>query len=192
MRPQTLLLDLEGTIYTRDGLIEGALGALERVRADRHEVRFLTNTDSQASTSIFAGLLDRGLVVQPTEVFSPIVAARLFLAAAPDSVVLALTTEEVKAELQRGARLSGADGARVTHVVVGDVRDSLSYGLLDAAFQALQSGAELVARQKGRYFLSGRSSHLDTGAIVAALEYASGREAFVVGKPSASFVWPLP
>lgn len=75
-----------------------------------------------------------------------------------------------------------------THVIVGDCRSSLSYSLLNDAFQALSNGAELIALQRGRYFLSSGRAQLDTGAVVAALEYAADRVAVVVGKPSACFL----
>jgi ribonucleotide monophosphatase NagD (HAD superfamily) len=81
-----------------------------------------------------------------------------------------------------------ADSAVVTHVVVGDVRSTLSYELLDAAFRALRAGAELVAMQKGRFYLDDAGPHIDTGAIVAALEFAAGVPATIVGKPSVAFL----
>ena len=75
-----------------------------------------------------------------------------------------------------------------THVVVGDLSERLSYGLMDEAFRAVRSGAALIALQKGRFFLVDGTAHLDTGAFVAALEYSAGVEALVVGKPSTSFL----
>lgn len=78
-------------------------------------------------------------------------------------------------------------GERATHVVVGDFHQDVSYERLNSAFQALQAGAQLVALQRGRFFLSDGSQHLDTGAFVAALEFAAGTSAEVVGKPSPAF-----
>jgi HAD superfamily hydrolase (TIGR01458 family) len=72
-------------------------------------------------------------------------------------------------------------------VVVGDVREVLDYPLLDAAFRAVRAGAQLIALQRGRYFKRDDGDHIDTGAVVAALEYAAGVEARVVGKPSVDF-----
>jgi ribonucleotide monophosphatase NagD (HAD superfamily) len=48
-------------------------------------------------------------------------------------------------------------------------------------------GAELVALQKNRFWLTADGLSLDAGPLVAAIEYATGRDAFVVGKPSAGF-----
>jgi ribonucleotide monophosphatase NagD (HAD superfamily) len=48
-------------------------------------------------------------------------------------------------------------------------------------------GARLVALHKNRYWNAGDGDLLDAGAFVAALEYASGREAVLVGKPNPAF-----
>lgn len=53
-------------------------------------------------------------------------------------------------------------------------------------------GAELVALQKNRFWLTADGLSLDVGAFVAALEYATRRDAYVVGKPArAFFILPL-
>lgn len=186
-RGQTVLLDLEGTLYTREGVIEGASTAVDELRADGHTLRFLTNTDSQSTASLHAALKARGLRVRAEELFTPVVAAAVALFGDPETRVLVLGNEAVTAELASRVTVVGRDEAP-THVVVGDVRTSLTYGLLDEAFAALHGGARLIALQKGRYFLSGGLAHLDTGAVIAALEYASGVTAQVVGKPSVGFV----
>ena len=49
-------------------------------------------------------------------------------------------------------------------------------------------GAELVALLKNRYWqTAGGGLSLDAGPFVAALEYASGKPAIVVGKPERAF-----
>jgi HAD superfamily hydrolase (TIGR01458 family) len=48
-------------------------------------------------------------------------------------------------------------------------------------------GAELIALQKNRFWLTPDGLSLDVGPFVAALEYATRREAYVVGKPEPGF-----
>jgi ribonucleotide monophosphatase NagD (HAD superfamily) len=48
-------------------------------------------------------------------------------------------------------------------------------------------GARLVALSRDRYWLSEQGLRLDSGTIVAALEYAAGAESVLCGKPSATF-----
>jgi HAD superfamily hydrolase (TIGR01458 family) len=80
-----------------------------------------------------------------------------------------------------------AETGPVQYVLVGDVRECLSYAAFDAAFRHLMAGAELLALQRGRYFLRSDGPHLDTGAFVALLEYASAKQARVLGKPAPAF-----
>jgi HAD superfamily hydrolase (TIGR01458 family) len=72
-------------------------------------------------------------------------------------------------------------------VIVGDLGERFGYRILNRAFRELLSGAELVALQKNRYWRTPDGLSLDVGPFVAALEYASGREAVVVGKPATTF-----
>ena len=55
------------------------------------------------------------------------------------------------------------------------------------AFQVLLNGGNLVAIHKGRYQREDRGLALGPGPFVAALEYATGVTAAVVGKPNKTF-----
>ena len=72
-------------------------------------------------------------------------------------------------------------------MLVGDLGEDFTYGRLDQAFRCLMDGAELVALQRNRYWQTGRGLSLDAGPFVAALEFASGKRASVVGKPEERF-----
>ena len=76
---------------------------------------------------------------------------------------------------------------RPDYVLVGDLGEGFTYGRLNAAFRCLVNGAELLALQKNRYWRTEDGLSLDAGPFVAALEYASGKSATVVGKPEESF-----
>ena len=63
-----------------------------------------------------------------------------------------------------------------------------TYDALNAAFRALIHGAEFFALARNRNFLDADGElSLDVGGFVAALEYACGRRATVIGKPSPEF-----
>jgi len=51
----------------------------------------------------------------------------------------------------------------------------------------LFEGAELIALQKNRFWLSDDGYTLDAGAFVALLEYAANKESILIGKPSKAF-----
>jgi HAD superfamily hydrolase (TIGR01458 family) len=72
-------------------------------------------------------------------------------------------------------------------VIVGDLGERFDYAALNRAFRLLMDGAELVALQKNRFWRTPDGLSLDAGPFVAALEYATGQEAVVVGKPARAF-----
>ena len=58
---------------------------------------------------------------------------------------------------------------------------------MNEAFRLLMDGAELIAIHKGRYLKSKEGLALGPGPYAAALEFATGKTAAVVGKPEAAF-----
>jgi HAD superfamily hydrolase (TIGR01458 family) len=145
-------------------------------------LRFVSNIDSRTESDVLTRLRGRGFDIRDGELFLPATAARGFLAGKPGATVLTVASDAIRRSFEPFAH-----GQPVTHVLVGDCRDVLSYTLLDDAFRALDAGAILLALQRGRYLIAKDGLHLDTGAVVAALEYASGQTALVLGKPSPEF-----
>ncbi|MEU1733075.1 HAD hydrolase-like protein [Streptosporangium sp. NPDC020145] len=179
---RAVLFDLEGTLYANGEMIPGAVAALTELREQGLALRFLTNTDSEPAGRTLARLAGYGLPIGQEELFTPVVAAESLVAATPNARVYAVVSQALRESFP-----CLVDEPPFTHVLVGDCRDTLSYPLLDGAFRALRSGAALLALQRGRYFKRADGDHLDTGAVVAGLEYAAGVQARVLGKPSTDF-----
>jgi HAD superfamily hydrolase (TIGR01450 family) len=68
-------------------------------------------------------------------------------------------------------------------VIVGFDRQ-LSYDKLDLALRYLKTGAVLIGSYGGAVYMSDHGPALSAGPIIKALEYASGRRAIMIGKPS--------
>ena len=62
-----------------------------------------------------------------------------------------------------------------------------SYMNLARAFSEIQAGASFYCLHKNRWWQTSRGPMLDGGAFVAGLEYATGIEATVLGKPSPAY-----
>lgn len=180
---KALLLDLEGTLYFKGAPIPGAVEALDRLKQMGLELRFLTNIDSKTTETIKADLAQMGLPLPVDRIFTPATAALQFLRQNPGKRCYCLLSEELSAAF---APYLQGDGP-VDYVIVGDFRESVSYERLNTAFRHIVAGAEIVALQKGRYFVRQEGHFLDTGAFVAMLEYGSGKTARVLGKPSQEF-----
>jgi HAD superfamily hydrolase (TIGR01458 family) len=181
----TVLLDLDGTLYVGSQVVRGAPEAVRWLRDQGLTVRFTTNTDSVTPAALAGRLARFGFQATEEELVTPIAVAVRLLASAPRPRVLAVAAAEIR-ELLAGCL--AAPGDRVTHVLVADPSYGAAYDDLDAAFRALRAGAELVATQLNRVARRDDGEHLDTGGWVRLLEYASGQPARVLGKPSPEFL----
>ncbi|AGM31413.1 hypothetical protein B4U45_26175 [Mycobacterium persicum] len=177
--------DLDGTLYVGDELVPGAPEAVTRLRNMGCTLRFLTNTDTVPPQTLQETLRERGFDVRVGEVFTPVSAAlQLFEATRGRINVLPVVSSAL---LPTFAPYRHAGGA-ITHVVVGNTHDTLTHQLLDLAFRALERGATLIALQRGKYRKRPDGNHIDTGAITAALEHATGVTSKLLGKPSPEFL----
>lgn len=180
-RPAGLLLDIDGVITVGGRALPGALDAVRRVQELKIPLKFVTNTTRRPRREVVRNLRRLGLTVETGDVFTPAVLARNLLAReklTPFPVIHPALAEDFT-----GLGASGAEA-----VVVGDAGPYFTYDLLNQAFRKLIHGARFFALAKNRNFLDhDHELSLDAGPFVAALEYASAKEATVLGKPSAEF-----
>jgi HAD superfamily hydrolase (TIGR01458 family) len=181
---RTVLLDLDGTLYVGSRVVPGAPEAVRRLREQGLTLRFCTNTDSIAPAALAERLAGRGFEADAGELVTPVAVAARLLAGAPDARVLVVAAAGVRELL--ADHLAGP-GESATHVLVADPSYGATYDDLDAAFQAVRDGAELLATQVNRVAVRDDGEHLDTGGWVRLLEYATGATARVLGKPSPDF-----
>lgn len=178
-----LLVDLDGTLYTNAGPIEGAREALERISAAGIAYRYVTNATHKPRREVAAHLKELGFPVEEPWIITPAVAAaeRLVVEGASCHVLV------------NDSLLEDLEGIRTTadspdYVLVGNVGNGFTYNRLNEAFRYLVDGADLIALLENRYWEdAGGVVHLDAGPFVAALEYASGKGAYCVGKPGRVF-----
>lgn len=183
MRARALLLDLDGVLYVEDDPIPGAVDAVAELRDLGLGMRFVTNTTSRSRARTLDKLSRLGFAVPDAELVTPAaLAVRHCLERGHRRAALVMN-EEVKADF--GELEEVDEGAEA--VIVGDLGPGFGFDVLNAAFRQVIEGAELVALQKNRYWRTANGVSLDVGPFVAAIEYAAGSEAFVVGKPSPGF-----
>lgn len=180
---EALLLDLSGVIYVEDEAVPGAAEALSELRGQGMPLRLVTNTTMRPRRAILERLERLRIEADPDELLTPAtLAARRCEEAGYGSVSL-VVLDELREDLEG---IDEAEG-QVDAVIVGDLGDRWDYEVLNGAFRQVMGGAALIALQKNRYWETADGLSLDAGPFVAAIEYASGREADVVGKPAPSF-----
>jgi HAD superfamily hydrolase (TIGR01458 family) len=176
---RTVLLDLGGVFYEGGRVLPGALDALARLRASGLPLRFITNTTRQSRGALLRELAGRGIVIAEEELLTPAAAAHDLLRARGLRPLLLIHPD-------LAPDFAGLDTSGPNAVVVGDAGDHFSYAGLNEAFRLLHRGAPLLALGRNRYFQGGDGLSLDAGPFVAALEYASGVKAQLLGKPAAA------
>jgi HAD superfamily hydrolase (TIGR01458 family) len=177
------LIDLDGVLYNDNQPIPGAVEAIAHLREKGYPFRFATNTTMRCRASLRLKLTGFGFKVSEDEIFSAPVATARYLRGRGQPRVFLLLTEDAHRDF---AGLEITDW-RPDFVVVGDVGDEYNATLLNKAFRLILGGAELVALQKNRYWKTAEGLTLDAGPFVVALEYATGQQAKVIGKPSRDF-----
>lgn len=178
------LIDVDGTLLDGDHAIPGASGALEHLRDLGIPFRLTTNTTRRPRSAIAASLRAVGIETATAEIVIPASLACQRIVTSGRRRAGLLLPEATREDF---------DGVTVVEdrpdwVVVGDLGREFTFERLNTAFRWIQDGAGLIALHKNRYWHAGeRGRVLDAGPFVTALEFATGREAVVVGKPSPAF-----
>ncbi|PSH69018.1 TIGR01458 family HAD-type hydrolase [Phyllobacterium brassicacearum] len=176
-----VLLDLAGVLYDGEVPIPGGAEAVVRLRDAGLPLRFVSNTTRSTKQAVLDQLARLGLSVRSDELFTPAQAAREWLSQHNRSPHLLIHPDLVADFGDPGDRAGKV-------VIVGDAGEAFTYSALNDAFRVLVEGAELLALAPNRTFkdADGKLS-LDAGPFVTALEFASQKQALVLGKPSSAF-----
>jgi len=184
---RAVLLDLEGTLYETGRRLPGAVEALEALDRRGISWRFVTNTTSRPRRVLLSELSVMGLPADPERLFTAPLAAREFLLARGWTRACLLVRPPVLEDFP-GIE---ADEETPDAVVLGDLGEETTFARLNHAFRLLLGGAAFVTLARNRYYRGVDGLLLDQGPFAAALEYASGATATLVGKPSAEFFAPV-
>lgn len=180
-----ILLDVDGVLHVSGEPIPGAVDAVAGLRREGHRLRFVTNNSTRARATLAEELRAMGfelgddeLQTTPTAAAGELAGLRVF-ALVMSAIVPDLEDVELVGDTADAVLVGGCDETIEPNQV-------FSYMNLARAFSELQAGADLYCLHKNPWWQTARGPMLDGGAFVAALEYATGVEATVVGKPSAS------
>jgi HAD superfamily hydrolase (TIGR01458 family) len=182
MNVKGILIDLDGVMYTGDKVIPGAPDAIRYLREKGYRIRFLSNTTRKNRRTIGKRLSQFGFSVNAEEIFTPAAAALAYLSKSGPVSCYFLITGDVSSEFEEAGFYNRDQD--VDYVVVGDAGDNFSYEAMTRAFRLVREGAGIIALEKDRYWKGNDGLMLSAGPFVDALEYATGKTAVVMGKPS--------
>ena len=159
---------------------------MSRLREAGHRLRFVTNNTIRSAAQLAAWLQAMGFELEDAELQTAPRAAANTLAGRR---VFAVTMPAIVEDLD-GVVLCGEEADAVLFGGADDLPETnqvFSYMNIGRAFAELQGGAELYCMHRNRWWQSDRGALLDSGSFVAGLEYATGVEANVIGKPSRAY-----
>ena len=181
-----ILIDVDGVLQVSGEPIAGAAEAIDRLRANGHRLRIVTNATTRSRAQLAEMLRSHGIHLEDEEVQTTAAAAvralrgKRVLALTMQALVADLAELELVGESADAVLLGGADETPETNLV-------FSYMNLARAFAELELGAQLYCLHRNRWWQTRRGPLLDAGAFVAGLEYAADTEAIVLGKPSPAY-----
>ena len=164
----------------------GAAEAIALLRAAGKSVAFLTNDPRRSPEEYVRKLWKVGVRASLEEVVTVGAAIQHVLArSGPRTETYVIGAPAIFRHVaDAGMRIvNGTPRASHAKLVVVAGHDDLGFAELRAATQAVLSGATMIAAGRDRTFPAEDGLWPGTGAIVAALEYATAQEAQVVGKP---------
>lgn len=172
-------LDLDGVIWLADEPIPGSAEAVSRLRRAGHDVVFCTNNSSQPRRAVEEKLARHGIPAVGDVITSAMAAAALV---EPGERVLVCAGPGVVEALEERGAVPVSEGP-ADAVVVGFHR-TFDFERLRVATTAVRCGARLLATNDDATYPTPDGPIPGGGAILAAVERASGRSAVVAGKPN--------
>ena len=175
-----VVIDLDGVCYRGPELIAGSPGAVARLRRAGIGVTFATNNATRTRQQAADKLVSLGFEAAPDEIVTSAVAAADLIA--PGTACLVIGAYGLReAVRERGCVL--VDDPAQAQVVVTGLDKKVDYEQLTRGTRALLAGARFVASNADGSYPDADGISPGAGAIMAALEKASGVRAVVAGKP---------
>ena len=185
-RYDQFVVDLDGCMWVGDEAVPGSADAVGALREAGKGVAFVTNDSRHTAEDQVARLWGHGVQASLGDVVTVGGALQHLLAETREGrTAFVIGTPAIRAHVeQAGLRIvNGTElAANAEVVVIGGTEDLVYDDLRFAALSARRSG-DIVATSRDPVYPQPDGLWPGTGAIVAAVEVASGRKAVSVGKP---------
>jgi glycerol-1-phosphatase len=186
------ILDLDGCVWIGDQPTPGAAKALETLREAGKRVAFATNDPRSATEDYVTRLWRIGVRASARDVVTVGGAMQHFLAETRSgrTAFVIGTPSMLRHVSDAGVKvLNGTDLASRAEIVVVAGTEDLIYDDLRQATLAVRRGADFLATGRDPTYPQPDGLWPGTGAILAAVEYASGRRAEIIGKPQPQLLY---
>lgn len=178
-----LLIDLEGVIYSEDKIIDNSIETITKLKK-KFKIKYLTNTTTKSRQLIYQKLHKLNLPLAEIDIFSPSIAINDFLNQKKIKKIYLMAEPEIEEDFNHFI----LDDENPEAIIIGDIYKKFNWDSLNKVFELLNnSKAILLALHKNKYCKRNNKIALDLGPFIQALEYASSKNAIVIGKPEKKF-----
>jgi len=176
------VFDVDGVLWIAGALGEGTINFFDNLRKYAIPFCLLTNDCSVSKAERYEALTQAGLSLHTDQLVTVADATREWLINASAETIMYLGAPSTLLDIAQGFDIR--ESGPVDAVVVGDLFAHYDRRLLDMAARAVDNGAILVAMQRNARWSDGKDWYIDNGFWVAGLEYVTGKQAVVTGKPN--------
>ena len=185
-RYEQLIIDLDGCVWIGEEAVDGSVEAVERLRGGGKRIAFATNNSRRSGEDYVRKLWGLGIQASLADVVTVGGAMQHLLAETRHGMTAFVIGTQTMLDHVADAGLkvmNNTDLATRSELVVVSGTEDVTYDDIRTASLALRRGADFLATSRDPTYPMPDGLWPGTGAIVAAIETASGREAAVVGKP---------
>jgi HAD superfamily hydrolase (TIGR01450 family) len=185
-RYDQLIVDLDGCVWIGDQAVDGSVEAIERLRGSGKQVAFATNNSRRSGEDYVRKLWGLGIQASLADVVTVGGAMQHLLAETRRGMTAFVIGTQTMVDHVADAGLkvmNNTDLATRAELVVVSGTEDVGYEDIRTASLALRRGADFLATSRDPTYPMPDGLWPGTGAIVAAIETATGREAAIVGKP---------
>src|SRR5688572_16310327 len=183
MAQKGFLIDMDGVIYKGSEPIPGAVEFINSLREKGYPFLFLTNNSQRTPRDVCYKLRKLGFDVNDEDIFTCAMATAHYLASRKTQGTAYVIGEGgLLTELHKVGYSIVDD--HPDYVIIGEGR-TIMLESVDKAINMIMNGSKLIATNLDPNCPVGKGKYrAGCGAFVAMLEFATGKEAFSVGKPS--------
>ena len=185
------LLDMDGTIYLGDNVIDGAIDFIETIKKQDKKYIFLTNNSSKNKSEYEKKLKRLGFDATEDDVYSSGDATVHYIKSQKkDAKIFLLGTKALEDEfIKAGFTLVRERNQEIDFVILG-FDTTLTYEKLWIACDYIKSGVKYIATHGDLVCpLEDEKTMPDAGAMIELIKAATnGHEPLIIGKPEKSII----
>ncbi|MCR5684719.1 MAG: HAD-IIA family hydrolase [Lachnospiraceae bacterium] len=181
---ELFVLDMDGTFYLSDDIIEGSLEFLEKVRNTGRRFLFFTNNSSKDKKLYITKLAKMNCFIGPEDIYtSGDVTISYLKKHYPDRSVFLLGTPPLVESFAKAGIFLKQDMNDTADIVVVGFDMTLTYDKLEHACTLIRNGATFIATHPDINCPVTGGFIPDCGAFIAAISLSTGVSPLILGKP---------